>query len=117
MLTVIGPAVGLHFFSPRHASAGLAVVLIGGPATVLEGIGIWASRICADELLIERAANLLAGCKEICPVEEIEHLEAAVLLKQLALIKVIPGPESSALTVTEKGEGVLLGKGQGGKKP
>jgi hypothetical protein len=116
ILTIVGPKYGLHFFSPRHASAGAAVVILGGPASVLEGLGIWISRLCADKVLIEQASELLAACLESCPVEEISNLDAAVLLKRLALVKIVPTGESSALTVTQKGESVLYGKERGRKK-
>ncbi|MBI2804326.1 MAG: hypothetical protein HYX68_05000 [Planctomycetes bacterium] len=107
MVTLIGAAVGLSTFSPRHASAGFAFVLIGGPAGVIEAYGIWAHRLRADSRLIDEAARLLQSCDPVLPVNEVRNLAAAFLLRRLALIKVVPHEDSHALTLTEKGNKVI----------
>jgi hypothetical protein len=90
-------------FSPRHAVAGIAFVLLGGPGNLIEAIGIWAHRIRADERLLGKAASTLALCKEGCPAEQISDLAAALLLRHLSLIKVVPSGNSATLTLTERG--------------
>ncbi len=108
LLTLISQATpGLIYFSPRHASAGAAVVLLGGPLNVLEGLGIWVCRLRADPVLIEEAARLLAACREPYPVEEVREPAAALLLLRLKLIKAAPSGESAVVLLTEKGEKML----------
>jgi hypothetical protein len=110
LLTLVSQATpGVLYFSPRHATAGAALVLLGGPVSVFEGWGILNSRIQTDEALIEAASRTLEDCETACPVEEVTDARAALLLRRLSLIKVIPNDDSSALTVTEKGLTVLSG--------
>jgi hypothetical protein len=117
LLTLISQASpGLLYFSPRHATAGAAVVLIGGPANVFQALGIWASRIRADGPLLEEASRLVAACNGNCPIEEVREPVAALLLRRLGLIKVIPNGDSSAFTLTEKGLTVLGGAKARGRK-
>jgi hypothetical protein len=107
-LMVAAPAItGGVYFSPRHATAGAALVMIGGPAAVFQALGVWTHRIRADEELIQDATRLLAACKRNCPANQVRKLAAALLLRQLALIKTIPGDGSPALTVTAKGSALL----------
>jgi len=116
MLTAISQtAGGLGYFSPRHASAGFAVVLIGGPAGTIEAFGIWAHRLRADAALIEAGAQLLASCEAVLPIEEIRNVPAAFLLKRLALIRVAPLGPSHGVEATDKGS-TVLGKGKTKKK-
>jgi hypothetical protein len=114
-LTMLSQAAGgLGYFSPRHASAGLAIVLIGGPAAVIEAFGIWAHRIRADAVLIEESARTLVGCEPRLPITQVHNLAAAFLLNRLALIKVVPDGHSRVLKLTDKGFAVLS-KGKAGK--
>jgi len=53
------------------------------------------------------AACLLAACEAACPIEPIREPAAAFLLRRLALIKVVPGRNSQAFALTEKGVAVL----------
>ena len=109
-LTLVSQAAGgLGYFSPRHASAGFAVILIGGPAGVFEALGIWAHRIRADAPLIEQASKILALCEAKLPAEKVRVPAAALLLRRLALIKVVPNDDSVALMLTEHGFAVLSG--------
>lgn len=108
LLTVISQASpDILYFSPRHASAGLAMLLLGGPAGIFQAIGIWAHRLPANDTRIAEAARLLAACEMACPIEQIRDPAAAFLLKRLALIKLVPGRSSQAFALTEKGIGVL----------
>ncbi|MSQ93984.1 MAG: hypothetical protein EXR98_05440 [Gemmataceae bacterium] len=115
-LTMLSQAAGgLGYFSPRHASAGFAVVLIGGPAGVMEAIGIWAHRIRADAGLIDDAARLLDRCESVVPIGQVRNLTAAFLLHRLALVKLVPHGDQSALTLTDKGLAVVS-NGKGGRE-
>lgn len=96
-------AGGLGYFSPRHASAGFAVVLIGGPAGIIEAFGVWAHRIRADAGVIEDAARLLDRCEPQLPIAQVHNLAAAFLLYRLALVKLIGQEEERVLRLTEKG--------------
>jgi hypothetical protein len=98
----------------RHAVAGAAVVLIGGPANIFQAVGIWAHRIRADTALIEQAARLLILCQTELPVEEVRRPAAALLLRRLALIKATPRGDSAALLLTDKGF-AIVGGGKTGK--
>jgi hypothetical protein len=104
--TLISQAAGgLGLFSPRHASAGFAVVLIGGPASILEAIACWSLRLPARKAILQEAALLLETCP--CPLERVQTPAAALLLKRLALITVIALGESAALSLTDKGMNLL----------
>jgi hypothetical protein len=104
MLTMLSQATGAFlYFSPRHATAGAALILLGGPVAVFESLGIWAHRLPADPSLIEEAAKLLVRCDKELSAEEVRVPAAAFLLRRLALIKVVPHGESAALALTDKG--------------
>jgi hypothetical protein len=108
LLTLIGQATGAFtYFSPRHATAGAALMLLGGPANVIEAFGIWAHRHRADAELIEQAARLLVLCREELPVDEVRIPAAAFLLRRLALIKVLPRGDSAVIAPTDKGLAML----------
>jgi hypothetical protein len=111
-LSMVSPDV--VYFSPRHALAGAAVILLAGPSSVFQAIGLWTYRMPADQPTIDAAARLLAKCETVCPIEEIRAPEPAFLLRRLALIKVVPQGNSTALTVTEKGSRIV-GKVKGRK--
>lgn len=116
MLTLASQAAGdVLYFSPRHASAGFAMVLIGGPANILEGVGLWATRIKTSPELLENAADLLASCEDKLPLRKLRRPQAAALLRRLQLIKMIPLETEQALTLTERG-GKLLGGRRKGKR-
>ena len=104
MLTQISQAAGgLGYFSARHASAGFAIVLLGGPAGIIEAFGIWAHRIRADVPLVEDAARLLDSCESDFPINKVSNLGAAFLLWRLALIRIVSDGESRCLKLTDKG--------------
>ncbi len=98
---------GLLYFSPRHALGGSGVLLLAGPSSVFQALGLWAYRLRTDRSLIEEAGRLLMACSATCPLAEIGTPAAALLLRRLALIKVVPQGNSTAFTVTEKGSKIL----------
>lgn len=118
MTMLVSEAAGLGCLSPRHASAGAAVVLMGGPASLLRAVATRTARIRRGHALMEDAASLLVASEESCLARRVRQLNAAVLLRRLGLIKVISHDESAALTVTDKGMRLLSGaKGKAGKRP
>lgn len=118
LLTAISQATGsMVYFSPRHASAGLAIILLGGPANLFEAVGIWVHRIRADASLLEKAARLLSLCKTQISAKEVRDPAGAVLLRRLALIKAVPSGASAALALTDKGLALLSGSKDGQANP
>jgi hypothetical protein len=110
LLTIVSQATAdVVYFSPRHALAGAALLLIGGPANIVEAVGIWAYRIRADGPLVDEAARLLTLCEGGCPPERVREPAAALILRRLALIKVVPSGDDVVLTLTEKGLTALTG--------
>jgi hypothetical protein len=110
VLTLVSQASpGILYFSPRHATAGAAMILLGGPANVIEAFGMWAHRIRVEGSLIEDASRLLASCETGLPAEQVREPTAALLLRRLRLITVVPRGDSSALALTDKGFAVLSG--------
>ncbi len=110
LLTLISQASpGLLYFSPRHATAGAAMILLGGPANVIEAFGIWAHRIRMGGSLLEDASRLLASCETEFPAGQVRELTAALLLRRLSLVKVVASGDSAALALTDKGFAVLSG--------
>jgi hypothetical protein len=110
LLTLISQASGsLLYFSPRHSTAGAAMLLLGGPANVLEAFGIWAHRIRFNPSLIQEASHLLEACQTPVGAEQVSDPAAAWLLKHLAFIDFIPNGDSAQLVLTEKGLSFLHG--------
>ncbi|HWG43229.1 MAG TPA: hypothetical protein VN688_10620 [Gemmataceae bacterium] len=108
LLTMISQASpNLLYFSPRHATAGAALLLLGGPTNLFEAFGVWGYRLGVAPSSIEEASHLLEACEANYPIEHVREPSAALLLKRLALIKIVPTEDSVALTLTEKGASVL----------
>lgn len=105
MLSLASP--NLLYFSPEHASAGFAMVLIGGPANILSAFGIWAHRLKADTNIIAEGAGMLDACADGCPPERVRSLDAAVLLRRLSLIKMAVGKTGDVIVLTERGRTIL----------
>lgn len=103
-----GEAVGIGtFVNPTLVFAGSLVVLFGGPASILQGISALLHRIRFDAKLLQTASIVLARCEAGCPFKALLSPRAALLLKFLALIKVVPLAEEDGCVLTEKGEKVL----------
>jgi hypothetical protein len=106
MSQAVGPVL---LFSPRHATAGFATVLIGGPANIFEGIGIWNARMDVDDNLLHDAAALLILCKDQHPLKKVRNVQPAVLLRKLGLIKIVTASDDDRICLTEKGRSMLGG--------
>lgn len=105
MLSLASP--NLLYFSPEHASAGFALVLIGGPANILSALGIWAHRLKADANILAAGAELLDDCADGCPPKEVTSLDAALLLRRLFLIKRTIADKGDVIVLTERGRAIL----------
>lgn len=112
-LTLIALATP-HFayFSPRHALAGWAMVVLGGPANIFASIATLMHRLPSGGALFECAADLLSRALDGVPIDRVENLRAAYLLQRLALIKSIAvcGSENDTITTTQKGRDLLAGR-------
>jgi hypothetical protein len=102
-------------FSPRHAVGGAGMALIGGPANLVHALGDFNSRLRADASRIAAAARLLEACRKFYPIENLKDVEAALLLRRLALIKLVPLDYSHRIALTEKAEKLLRAASKKGK--
>jgi hypothetical protein len=108
IVTLVSPvAPGALLVSPRHAVAGMAMILLGGPANIVSAISLWAHRIHADKQLLGEAALVLCLCEEGCLVPQLPNLAAALLLRRLALIKPVAGSDATRLELTDKGHRLI----------
>jgi hypothetical protein len=101
------------YSSPRHATAGTAAILIGGPANIFKAIGVLRARFPADNALINDAARLLVECRENYPATNVHRPSAAILLKRLALVNFLPTADSADMTLTDRGAKLLGRRGRG----
>jgi len=117
MLTLISlGSPHLLYFSPRHATAGAAAVILGGPASLCEALGTWAHRLRWNRAMVREAARLLERSRDACPADAIGDARAGLLLKRLALVKTIERGGAPALTATERGREVLEGRDPDGNR-
>ena len=101
-ISLLTPRLG--YFSPRHATAGAAWVLIGGPANVFDGVRSWRERLRANEVLLRSSADLLDRCRANVPVRQLgPAASAAVLLRRLGFAKVVGRGPTAELALTERG--------------
>lgn len=108
-LMMMGPMLPYGIgMQPRHATAGAAVVLIGGPANLLEAWATWRHRLPSSGRVIESAAEVLQQAAHEVQVQQVADPLAAQVLHRLGLIKVT-GEREKRLGLTEKGRGVLAG--------
>ena len=107
MTILVTRAVGFGGFSPRHAVGGAATALLGGPANFVQAIGIANSRLRASDACVASAAKMLEESRKTYPIEKVKDIDAAVLLRRLALIKFVPLDYSHRIALTEKAEKLL----------
>lgn len=95
------------YFSPRHASAGVAMVLLGGPSNLFSAIGTWRHRLNDDDAIVHVAAEVLRASAAELDLERVRTPHAALLLRRLALIKVTHREGRPVVVATEKGREIL----------
>ncbi len=93
---------------PRHASAGFAVLLLGGPENIVDAVASWRSRLRVDGPLYFAAADLLGRAAQGVELEVIDDPRPFVLLRRLRLVKVEEREEGlGCVVLTEKGRDAL----------
>ena len=97
-----GTPVGL-FFTPKHELPGMIGFLFGGPENILKGMGIKANKVSTDPALLERSMKLLKRCEDGYPLRRMKNPQAAVLLRQLALVRVERRDQGPTLVFTDEG--------------
>lgn len=100
------------YFSPRHASAGLAFVLISGPENLISAVATWRTRLPRSAELVHQAASLLQAARHRPRADRIDTPQAALLLHRLGLIKARAGSDAPVIEPTQKGV-VLLSQSSG----
>lgn len=93
----------LMYFSPRHASAGFAQLLIGGPASLFESLGRYRDRLRATDDTLHGAAVLIERVGTGLPLEEVSDRHALILLRRIGLVKL----DGTDLVLTRRGFEVL----------
>ncbi len=106
-LMLMGPALPYGIgMQPRHAVAGFASLLIGGPANLFDAWVTWRHRLPSDAVVFEKAAGVLQQAEEEMEMARIEDHRATLVLYRLGLVKQIGGREKR-LALTEKGRDML----------
>lgn len=82
----LGYAMGLPVVN-RQSLAGLASLLIGGPANVMESVSIWCSRLPTDSAFIARTAKTLQDSRDGLAAQSVGDPRVIVVLHRLGLIK------------------------------
>lgn len=96
------------YFTPEHELPGIASFLFGGPEGLVKYYGVKQHLLSADDALLERSMKLLRICGENgYPLKRMKNPQAAVLLRQLSLVRVEKRDSGLTLVVTEDGRGFL----------
>jgi len=76
--------------SPRHAVRGLVAMVLHGPASIVQSVGLWRSRLPLSRAVIEDAASLidLLSRRDEIPVPQDDSARAAQLLCAVGLAKI-----------------------------
>lgn len=92
--------------SPRHLVAGVAEIVLHGPRSILQAVGMLRTRLPDDAALVRAAASVLErGLREDVPLSSVQPPRAAVVLHRLLLLKMQQvGRERFVLTSTIKGQ-------------
>ncbi|VAX41818.1 hypothetical protein MNBD_PLANCTO02-158 [hydrothermal vent metagenome] len=98
------------YFSPKHASAAFASLLLGGPVNFFTAWGTWKNRYPTNAELIDDAAEMMKGTTKGLPIDQVTSVEAALLLRRLGLITVTKQYEGEVIEPTEKGRKLLARK-------
>ncbi len=91
------------FFQSAKEMPGMVGFLFGGPENILKGYGIQQNKVSTDPALLERSMKLLKRCEEGYPLSRMKNPEAAVLLRQLGLVRVERRDSGQTLVFTDDG--------------
>jgi hypothetical protein len=93
-------------FSPRHAVSGAARLIMHGPVSILESIGLWRGRIRSDARTLRAAELLLMRLvtQRNISIAEIDHKQSAAMLTRIGFAKLDRSqPARLAICVTAAG--------------
>ena len=97
-----GTPAGLYFV-PKHDLPGGLGMIFGGPENILKGYGILQNKVSDDPELLERCTKLLKRCEDGYPLKRMKNPQAAVLLRQLSLVRVERRDDGPTLVFTDDG--------------
>ena len=103
----IGYAMGVPIVN-RQSAAGIASLLIGGPANIMDSVAIWRTRIRGNATQVESAAQTLTQSAKGIPVSMVHDKTAIVILHRLGLVKVVSEQDKLAVRTTIKGSEMLM---------
>jgi len=105
----LGYATGIPIVN-RQSLAGIASLLIGGPANIMDAIAVWRTRPHTDASTLEAADRLLRASRQGAAPSISTERNAVALLYRLGLIKAVQQGDSIMIQATAKGM-ELLGSG------
>lgn len=91
------------FFQPAREMPGIVGFLFGGPENIFKGYGIQQNKVSTDPALLERSMKLLKRCEDGYPLSRMKNPQAAVLLRQLGLVRVERRDSGQTLVFTDDG--------------
>ncbi|MFK7820183.1 MAG: hypothetical protein AB8G99_15790 [Planctomycetaceae bacterium] len=92
----------LNFVAKHELPGGLGM-FFGGPENILKGYGILQNKVPEDPELLERSTKLLKRCEEGYSLRRMKNPQAAVLLRQLSLVRVERRDDGPTLVFTDDG--------------
>jgi len=94
-------------FHPEHELPRFLSIVTTGPESVLKGYGLKQNLISTDEELLERSMKLLKRCNDGYPLKRMKNPEAAVLLRQMGLVRTDRREAGLTLALTQDGDTLL----------
>lgn len=102
----LGYAMGVPIVN-RQSAAGIASLLIGGPANIMDSMALWRTRIRGSSASIEAAAQALSQSAKGVPVSMIADRSAIAILHRLGLVKVVNEQNKLIVRSTVKGSEIV----------
>ncbi len=95
------------FFHPQYELPGIVSFVFGGPEGVMKWVGMRKNLVTIDEALLERSVKLLKRCDDGYPLRRMKNPQAAVFLRQLALVRAERRDGDKLLVLTQDGRTIL----------
>lgn len=114
LMTLISQTSTDYVHVNRHTVAGMAMLLLGGPANLVSALGTWCHRLPSNRQLLDQAAEVLSACNSELDLEPLDRLRAALLLRRLGLI--VPRGDSMIIMITDQGRTVRGKERKSGEK-
>ena len=102
----LGYAMGVPIVN-RQSAAGIASLLIGGPANIMEACTLWRNRLKVNPALLSAAAQLLGESRKGVPMQMVRDPKAVALLHRLGLVKTAHEQGKLQIIATVKGADVV----------